>query len=66
MMCPGYNQERRCFMLDIMKKTDDTVFNCILNDPSFAVAILLGDHDNVFNQCFLDFVTKIWSKRDSF
>ena len=49
----------------VMEKPDDTVFSFFLNDPNFAVATLLGEHDDTF-KCFASYVSKIWTKRSDF
>ena len=45
---------------------DDNGFNMMLQNNDFAMHILLGDHDDVFNELFLLFVGSAWSIRDNF
>ena len=50
----------------LLKYCDVEQFNLFLQDPNYALYRLLGDHDNVFNECFLTFIGAAWDIRDSF
>ena len=37
------------------------VFTLYLNNPDFAMCAMLGDHNSVFDVCFLDPKTNAWT-----
>ena len=40
------------------------IFNLFLQDQSFAMCMLLSDHDDAFNYLFNEYLEKAWRIRD--
>ena len=41
------------------------MFNLFLQNDDFAILMLLGDHDNYFNELFLDYVGLAWTLQNN-
>ena len=62
--CEAYNSERSILYSKLKTLCDANVFNIMLQNHDFALHILLGDHDDAFNEHFLHFIGGAWSVRD--
>ena len=63
LISPGYSTERAVMFDDIRQEVDESLFSMFLLDPMFALCCILGDHDDHFNKCFLNYVVKAWQIR---
>ena len=52
--------------LNMNKSVDTYTFHPILQIPELLFMFILGDHDDIFNAVFLDFISKAWSLRNDF
>ncbi len=62
--CKAYTAERQALYNSIKHACDDNVFNLFLQNLDFALCLLLGDHDDCFNEHFLKFIAEAWIIRD--
>lgn len=49
----------------IQANCDDNDFSLFLQDLNYALYQLLGDHDDIYNKCFLNFLGAAWDLRNS-
>ena len=63
--CDAYSECRTKMYRDLSIQCDDYQFCTFLQDQTFALYQLLGDHDDIFNKCFLDFLGSAWNIRDN-
>lgn len=61
--CPLYSTERQYMFKSIQDFTGNDVFGAIMSSPNTFMFLLLGEHDNIFNSVFIDFISKAWNKR---
>ena len=61
--CPAFSTQR-LKMFDKLKVLCDTSsFNMFLTDTNYALYMVLGDCDDVFNKCFLEYLKDTWPER---
>ena len=61
--CNAYKFARETLYENIKAKCDPTTFSNFLCDQTMALYALLGDHDDIFNTYFLEFVSQAWPLR---
>ncbi len=61
--CPLFNTEREFMVNNIKEYTNDAMFGEIISSPKNFMHLLLGEHDNVFNSAFINFISLAWKKR---
>jgi hypothetical protein len=64
--CDAYNVPRSKMYNGIQMICNPKDFNMFIQDTTFAMYCLLGDHDDVFNRYFLPFLEQSWKIRSSF
>ena len=65
LFCDAYNVDRFNMFSRLRQSIHEETFNLMISDPEFALFCLLGDHDDIFNWCFLSFLESAWSTRQS-
>ena len=53
LQCHAYQYERQKMISNIKDNCDEATFSLFLEDSTFAMYNVLGDHDNLFNKPFL-------------
>ena len=64
--CTAYTEARQCLYKNIRASCDSDTFSNFLCDQTSALYALLGDHEDVFNGCFLEYLSKAWTIRQAF
>ena len=64
--CHAYSLDRVKLFTKLKVLCDENVFNMFIQDLEYAKYMLLGDYDDVVNNLSLQFLSDIWSTRDSF
>ena len=60
LQCKAYQKERLEMYLNLEKAVDPETFNMILQSPELALVLLLGDHDDIINEIFLNYLSHAW------
>ena len=63
--CPLYATERQKLYHGINNVYGSDMFNLFLQNDDFAILMLLGDHDDNFNELFLDYLGPAWTLRNA-
>ena len=63
MTCSAYSEERAKLYRALKYNLDEEMFSFLLQYPEHIFTHLMGDHDDIFNDIFLDFLGEIWKKR---
>ena len=63
--CPLYAMVRQKLYHGIYNVYGSDMFNLFLQNDDFAILMLLGDHDNYFNELFLDYVGLAWTLQNN-
>ena len=64
-VCPSYHTERRILYDNIIRSAGADVFSSIISNWDIGLNLLLGDHDDVYNNYFCSFIQKAWMIRSS-
>ena len=64
--CSAYDTERQTMFRNIKDNINDTIFSNFICNQDLALDMLLGDHDDIFNNQFLQFLSNAWKRRITF
>ena len=49
--------------MNLRGTVEDDTFNQLISSPNYALAKVMGEHDDIFNQEFLKFLSAAWTIR---
>lgn len=63
LICKAYHSERQKMYMNLRGTVEDDTFNQLISSPNYALAKVMGEHDDIFNQEFLKFLSAAWTIR---
>jgi hypothetical protein len=65
LQCNAYILPRSNMFHNLKMVYDPETFSAFISDQTFAMYCLLGDHDDNFNRCFIEYLSSAWAIRES-